>query len=95
MGLHRYHRVFDVGWFPIQMGHELVERFGADSAGMAVLEEKQGPIVGGGKQTVELVEPLKRSQLWMHSIQSSRRSKSAIAVQTSSVCDVAYSKRAR
>ena len=50
----------------IHVCHQLVERFHAHAARVAVLEEQYGARFGFGDQTVELVEVLDCCQLRMH-----------------------------
>ena len=68
MRLHRDHRVTDrFEALGVEMIDQLIQRFSADAARVAVLEEQQRPLMGFGEKLVQLVDMLQGSQVWMHS----------------------------
>src|SRR2546430_2613586 len=64
--LYRHHRIVRVRRALVQVRHELVQRFGADAARKAVLEEKQRPPPRFSNDTVELIDSFYCRQVGMH-----------------------------
>ena len=77
--LNRHHRIVRqerFGFTLVEMRDKFLERFHADTARVAMLEEQHRPRVGFGKEAVELVNMLERSEIRMHEgIQCSSRDK--------------------
>ena len=55
VGLHGDHGVAGIERRVVQVRHELIERFRAYTAGKAVFEEKERPLIGSRKGPVEVV----------------------------------------
>ena len=58
VGLDGHHGIGRIGAAVVEMGDQLVKRFGTDAAGEAVFEEQQRPVAARRQRAVELVEPM-------------------------------------
>ena len=69
MCLHGHHCIVRqkcFGCAVVEMRHEFIERFHADTARIAMLEEQHGARFGLGKQAVQIIEMAKRPEVGVH-----------------------------
>ena len=93
--LHRHHRVRRGGPSrpAVEMFDELVERFRARAARVAVLEEQQRAVLGLGKQAIELVDLCQGCQVGMRARATSQRGTFSSRMLSSTEISTLYSPR--